>query len=178
MLRFFKMSLAMLLGVTLSGIVAAQGYFGVAAGEGEADIGGFDLGNDTAIKVFAGNKFSTNFGYELAYIDFGELTKNVGVFVTKFKATGYDISAVGYLPVGESVEVIGKVGLLVWDAELTAIQPGFAEQSQSDNSTDLNLGVGINFNVGDNIAIRTLYERFELDNVDVDYLSAAVIFKF
>ena len=167
-----------LLGLLIAGTASAEGYFGVGAGKAEADVDGIDLGDDTGIKVFGGSKINPNFGFEISYIDFGETTLTGNGSVT-LEASGFDFALMGILPAGQSVELFGKVGILMWDADATYVSvPGIGSGTVSDDGTDINFGVGINFNMSDKFTFRGSYEMFEMDDIEIDYLSAAVLYRF
>jgi OOP family OmpA-OmpF porin len=156
----------------------AQGYAGIGFGKAEADVAGIDLGDDTGMKIFGGYKFNKNIAFEAAYIDFGEITLTGNGSLT-LEASGLDFSVVGSFPINQSFELFAKIGMLMWDADAIYVNvPGFGSGTESDDGSDIGYGFGANFNVGSNLAIRASYEMFELDDVDVDLLSAAVIFNF
>mgnify|MGYP003504000895 FL=1 len=66
-----------------------------------------------------------------------------------------------------------KLGVLMWDADYR-----FNNISRSQNGTDVTGGLGLRFALSENLGIRTEYERFMMDNTDVDSLSASIQYSY
>jgi len=114
--------------------------------------------SDTSLKIFGGAKFNKNFAFEAAYIDLGEaiVTDNIDTFTAE--ATGFNFSAVGIIPVSESVDIFGKVGMLFWDLKL-ALSGTFTD-SLSEDGNDISFGFGADFDVNESFSIRAEFEKF------------------
>jgi hypothetical protein len=93
---------------------------------------------------------------------------------------GYQASVLGYLPLGESVELYGKVGAIYWEAEATGeervrtqvppinqIPAGNDKVATSDDGTDLTVGIGAIFKTGTPFSVRVQADYFDLDNTDL-----------
>jgi len=95
-------------------------------------------GTDFTFKVFAGARFGTYFGVEAGYINMGEpsdayafeipaiFSTATGLQVRPFQERQIDVETkldgfqgylVGFLPLSETIEVFGKVGLLAWNQD-------------------------------------------------------------
>ncbi len=161
--------------------------FYIGAGLGQASIdesldGGegfgtfsFD-GDDTAYKLIAGYNFGivplVDLGVELEYIDFGEPDDQILGSEAEIDATAlalFGIAGVNLGPVG----VFGKVGMAAWDGDSSVDGIEVA----SDDGSDLAYGVGARFHIA-SFQIRAEYEVFEVSDVDIDLLSASLIYTF
>jgi len=139
--------------------------------------------SDTALKVFGGAKLNKNFALEASYIDLGEaiVTDDIDTFTAE--VTGLNLSAVGIIPASDSVDIFGKVGLLLWDLKLAL--SGTFNDSISEDGTDISFGFGANFNVNETFAIRAEFEKFNsigkestTGESSVTLLSLGAVFKF
>jgi len=138
---------------------------------------------DTSFKVFGGAKINKNFAVEGSYIDFGELVAKDNFDSFTAEITGFNISAVGIIPVSDSVDIFGKVGMLFWDLKLAL--SGTFNDSLSEDGNDISFGFGANFDVNDTFAIRAEFEKFNsigkestTEESSVALLSLGAVFKF
>ena len=106
---------------------------------------------------------------EAQYIDFGT-AKGGG---NRVDAHGVTAGIVLHAPVFTSVHPYGKAGALFWDADSSTL--GF---NGSDNGTDFTYGAGLRFAASKHMDLRTEYERFELDETDVDNVSVMLQYNF
>lgn len=151
----------------------AEGYIGAAAGQ--ADIESTD---DTSIKIFGGYRYN-NFGIEAAYHDLGEQSETDPFLGTAaIEVTGIEISGVGFLALNPSFDIFGKIGLFLWDVDLSLT--GFP--GVSDDGNDLMFGFGGQFKPTKNFSIRAEYQLTELSinsvDFDTDILSIGVALHF
>ena len=168
-------------------------YIGAGIGDGSVTVdideaSDFD-GSDTAFKVFGGYKFMKYVGVELEYIDAGDAedkwSESFEGISEELKVTigfsGFNASAVGILPIGEKFNVFGKLGFMMWDADLRARYSfdGFSDsESDSDSGTDFSWGVGAGFDFTDNLGVRVEYQAFEIEDADADLFSGSVVWMF
>ena len=146
--KFLAASALALSAMLASTQASAQFFIGGSIGQGDIDdevaegliTSGTVDGKDTAFKIFGGYMFNRHFGVEAAYVNFGEATYSgdfVGSQVTggKVEIDGFNLSAIGSLPITEQFSIFGKVGLFLWDAEASdtsanmpglSARPGFA----------------------------------------------------
>ena len=179
--RFWRVgSAVLLLGIT--GPAIAQGYIGAGAGITSADfcddIAGSGLScddEDTGLKIFGGYKFTPNFAVEGAWIDLGEASITVGVNTATVEVDGFQVAAVGILPINPQWSVFGKLGAFMWDASVNSNIPG---ATGSDDGTDIMFGFGGMWNITPQFGLRAEWERFDIDSNDVDFLSVGIQFNF
>lgn len=152
--------------------VVAAGYFG--AGIGSASMEGTD---DSSIKFFGGNR-QDNVGFEVAYHDLGKQEESAFGLTAAIEVTGLEFSGVGFMNVSSVFDLFGKIGLLLWDADVSLT--GFP--SVSVDGSDLIFGLGAQFNPSNNASIRFEFQTTTLDfngiDLDVDVISIGAAFNF
>lgn len=185
--------------IALSSMAQAQGWYG-GVGFGQSKVKDFficDLDiscssddTDSGWKLFVGNQFSPNAAVEIGYVDLGEAKISgtdsfLGSVSLDAESKGFNVALLGFLPVGQAVNLLGKVGLFRWDVDVTASSSSLGSGSLSESGIDLMFGFGASFNVGKTTAIRIEWERFtdvgdedETGQSDVDLLSASLVFRF
>jgi opacity protein-like surface antigen len=164
------------LSASAAGLVWDPGlYLGGGIGydriEGEDFTGeGDDLEDDrTTYKGIAGLRFTEVFALEAQYIDFGTAEDNVN----RVDADGWTIGGTATLPLFRYVNPYAKAGMLLWEAEGES-----AGIRASDDGNDFTYGVGADIAVMEKLGFRLEYERFELNNLDIDMASANLQFNF
>jgi OOP family OmpA-OmpF porin len=180
--------------IAVSSVAQAQGWYGgVGFGQSKVDIV-CDLDitcdsddTDTGWKLFVGNQFNPNVAVEFGYVDLGQAKGSgtdsfLGISSVDFESTGFNLALVGFLPVGNSVNLMGKLGIFRWDMDVNASSSVFGSGSASDSGTDLMFGLGASFDIGKTTAVRIEWEQFtdvgDVDGGDVDLLSASLVFRF
>jgi OOP family OmpA-OmpF porin len=176
-------------------------YIGVGYGMSEIDTDVTSVSNgasldedDNSTEIFAGVQINENFAVEAQYMDFGEatLTGDNGdrftyqgteyVFTADnvaIEAKGESIGIAGLLgtDVTDRVHLFGKLGLHLWDTELSeASSAGFGKAD--DDGTDLFYGIGANINATEKFIVRLEAEQYEVDDWDVTNVSLSGIFAF
>lgn len=150
---------------------------------------------DTGYKLQIGYQFTPNFAVEGGYIDLGKLSYSANVLgiipVTagaKVEASGWNIDALGILPLGNGFSLFAKAGLI--DAKVkfsVSASSAFSSASSSDSSTDIKplFGVGASYSINNQLIVRTEYERYKnlgdkdtTGEGDVDLFSAGIAYKF
>lgn len=143
---------------------------------------------DTGWKLFAGYRFMKYFAVEGAYVNFGEATAHsiitapsAGTVDTTAEADAWTLSALGILPLNEKFSLFARVGLNIWDAEVSATGTGgggSASFSDDADGTDWVYGVGAAYDITQNLSVRGEWERYDLDDTDLDLLSVGVSWRF
>ncbi|HEU4352521.1 MAG TPA: outer membrane beta-barrel protein [Burkholderiales bacterium] len=130
-------------------------YIGAEVGQGEA--GDED---DLGYKILGGYQFHRNFAAEVGY----------GVLLDKDNAevTTLELVAVGMWPLGNNFHILGKLGFANWEID---------SRAGSTDGTDLTWGVGVQFDMGRNLGLRAMWQRYEADE-EIDFLNVGVIWKF
>jgi len=133
----------------------------------------FESGSDQGgYNVAVGKYINSNISIELGYADFGEDTQNIGGVEAEFEASAIQLSALGYLPVSEKAGLFARIGI----EQVTAESTSSAVDVKTDE-TDLFYGVGGYYNVSENIDVRVEFQRHEIDNNELDTVSAGVAVK-
>ncbi|MDO8250336.1 MAG: outer membrane beta-barrel protein [Rhodoferax sp.] len=141
---------------------AGKSYIGLNAGESD-----FSLGNgtgafgserhDTAYNVYVGNYFSTNFGFEFGYTDFGRVNRAGG----RTKADGINVSLVGKLPLGDSFNLLGKVGTTYGRTEVSSA-PGSGVTAGDESAFGWSYGVGAEYTFSPQWSAVLQYDEHDL----------------
>jgi len=168
-------------------------------------------GTDVAVRAFAGYRFGTWVALEGGFFDMGDAKDSYpfvipeinqgGAFVrgdsdreinALNEINGFIYSVVGFLPITDRIELIGKIGAVQWDSEqiirdqvaqvipveqptVPATRVPGGEQGLTDapndqpirrvreSGTDLALGFGALFNVSEHIALRAEFDWLDID---------------
>lgn len=150
---------------------------------------------DTGYKLQLGYKLNQNFAIEGGYVDLGKFTYNVaftgptaGTGKETAKATGWNIVAMGILPLGDTFSLLGRLGMIHAKVDASASATGsgvtaLANASATRNKTTYGLGVA--YSMSKSTSLRVDYDRYSKlgDNNstgegDVDLYSLAVAYKF
>jgi OOP family OmpA-OmpF porin len=137
---------------------ASIGYASIKDNSSNFD---FDA-QDTGYKIFANYTFAKYLGIEGGYIDFGKPNDSFAGQNGVIDAEGWSLYGVGALPLGDTVELFGKAGVISWDAD--SIVDGLSVGA--DDGNDLALGVGASWNVTERLGVRAEYDWFDIPNAD------------
>lgn len=176
--------------------VGSGGYFGLGVGQAMAQdycdsapglvIASCD-DKDTGYRIFGGYKFHTNLAIEGAYVDLGSYPASgsfQGIpFNVRSDVTGLTVQAVGMVPVGDYLTLLGRAGLIHWSIDSSG-QVGGGFGAVSDDGVDLALGIGAQFNLTRNFGLRAdfdLYPKLGNDDTgeeDLTMISVGMVFSF
>lgn len=120
-------------------------------------------------KGLVGLHLNRGLSLEAQYVDFGTAEDGNN----RVDATGVSAGIVAHIPLFRHVHPYGKAGVLFWESDNR-----FNGLSRNDDGNDFTYGAGARFAVAERVDVRAEYERFELDDTDVDHLSATVQFNF
>jgi OOP family OmpA-OmpF porin len=158
--------------------------------------------SDTAFALLGGYRFSRYFAIEGGYQDLGAFSYQAeggisfpfppGVFPVStsidVESSGFTLAGVGSLPLGESFDVHGKVGVFFADTESSvgaAIAGGGEAFSDSASSQELFYGVGGAFHSAGAWSVSLDYQLFKdvgddetTSEADVDLLSLGLSYRF
>lgn len=123
-------------------------------------------GSDVGWKVFGKYMFNDNWGLEAGYVDFGNPDDNIMGVDIDIEADGIAAFLIGSYPASESFDLFGKAGYVFWDAEISS--PGVP--SESDDGSDLALGIGAAFNTSDTFSILGEWEWFDISDSDTVWM--------
>jgi OmpA-OmpF porin, OOP family len=130
-------------------------YIGAEIGQGDAG-----TEDDIGYKILGGYQFHRNFAAEVGY---GILVDKNDVEVTTLELVG-----VGMWPLGNNFHILGKLGFANVE---------FDTRAGSEDKTEVTWGVGVQFDMGRNLGLRAMWQRYETDE-EVDFLNVGVIWKF
>ena len=177
-----------------AGNVSAQisGYVGAGLGaalssfdEAHAIFEAPDLSpSETSWRIFGGLQLCPNLGVEAGYVGLGtaKLTIESPHSYFEDKATGYDLTALGYLPLVGNLTAFARGGIMVWSTDMTWSMPD-ADSTGNKSGTNLTLGFGGQYIFGRSLGVRAEYTRYAIDKAkaglgDFNVLSANVFFAF
>lgn len=148
---------------------------------------------DTGWRIVGGWQFHDNVALEIGYVDFGDMQYSVNTttadpdgFVaalaarTPLMSSGYTVGLTATMPIpgmsAGSPYVIARGGLYIWDSEET-FTGGTTPVRRSDNGTDFTFGLGVGFQVSDEVDVELTWERFGSDT-KVNFLNIGARYRF
>lgn len=150
---------------------------------------------DTGYKLQLGYKLTPNWAIEGGYVDLGKFKYSAsftgpvaGTASAEAKATGWNIAAIGALPINDQFTVFGKLGFVDAKVELSASASGSgATASGGESSTKVkpNYGIGATYNFDKAWGLRAEWERYsklgdedKTGESDVDFISLGIVYNF
>lgn len=125
--------------------------------------------NRTAYRLFGGAQINRYLALEAGYVDFGEANESEGSLETD----GFTLAGLIHIPLLPNFAPYGKVGHMVWDAE-----GSMADNHRDYSGNDWLYGVGGRFDLSDRLALRLEYDRYTMDESDVDMASISLQVRF
>jgi len=134
--------------VTKSGIGSGfKPYVGLGIGNASYDKAGND---DMSLGLFGGLNLNEVLAVELSWNNFGD----GGNSSAKSEASAIGAAIVGNLPLGSEVTGFAQLGLSRWNIDAGSVD---------DSGTDVFYGIGIDYTVGGNSAVRFVYNVYPMD---------------
>lgn len=148
--------------------------------------------DDSGFKLFGGHQMNDNLAIEGFYADLGEATVSgdagdtfiYGGILYQFlvnngklayEGTVLGANALLSLPVSDSFSLFGKLGMALWEVDVTASGSGISSSSASDDGTDFFYGVGASYRFNQDWSVRGEYDMYNFDDGDVDMLSVNIV---
>lgn len=125
--------------------------------------------NRGALRGYVGFEAGRIFAVEAAYTDFGSTSDGAA----DMELTGLSGAVLAHIPLFNGIAPYGKAGMIAWDRERS-----FGSLSSSDDGTDFFYGLGTRFAVMDNLDMRLEYERYAIDDTDIDMASINLQYRF
>ena len=185
------LSTALLTGTMSNVAIADSWYVGGAFGSTNIDTGvsavsGATLDEeDTGSSFFIGSKMSETFSVEGFYTDFGEaslagdsgdtfvLDGTTYTFNTTatIKVNGSTTGVAGKLKfdMAEKLQGFVKGGLHWWDVEVE-VSTGTASANATSDGSDIVMGVGMDYQIGENVAFLVGWDNYTVDSESVTFL--------
>ena len=210
-MKFKMKALVAVSAVCVSSLASAQWYVGATAGSSHTSLNWSSLAttpapitsviskteSDTGYKAQVGYQFNKNFAVEGGYVNLGQFsaTNNVtypggpGSVGFKVKSDGWNLLAVGMLPLNNNFTLLGKVGAFMSTTTATVAASGTVTltgpTSSSNSDTNLTYGVGVDYSFNKAWSVRGEAESFvDLrpsstgSKGSVNLYSLGVIYKF
>jgi outer membrane protein with beta-barrel domain len=179
MRRFFPTGLILLFVLAISAPAFAGGFLGASAGQATLEDSAFSFdfnSHDFAWKAYGGFRWKL-LKVEGGYIDFGSHSDSAGPYDFNADVTGWTAAAHLVIPVGSVLELSAKAGVINWDSSTVLVGPGGT--SEDDNGLDAVYGVGVGFRLGEPLALRIEWEKFDVSFTDELWLgSVGLEFRF
>jgi len=154
-----------------------------------------DSKSETAFSLGGGYKFNNNFAIEVAYRDFGEISESYeenlggGDFYREkytFGASALQVSLVASLPISQSVNLYGRLGIADMDFEASESYEfswdGEMDQDSASGSVSKNktvFGVGIGYAVTPALSLRAEYSQYDKwEELEISTVSAGIAYQF
>jgi len=130
-------------GLYVGGSLAAPHY--------SDNINGLSIGSSgVSGKLFGGYQLNPNFAVEAGLADLGRISDDSG----SIKSHGEYVDAVGLLPLNPSWSLLGSIGVAHVNIDTSA---------GDDNGAALKLGLGAEYALNKNVALRGEYENYHVD---------------
>ena len=128
--------------------------------------------SSTGFKIFGGYRFNKNFALEGGYTDLGKFNASreaiapfSGSLSRSTKASGFDLSAVGIIPMQNGFSLFGKVGAMYTMSEGSVSTSGALllapDVSTNPKRSEWNpkVGIGADYAFSNGLGLRLEYER-------------------
>ena len=107
-----------------------------------------------------------------------DMTAVTGVTRTNVVSDAWTLAAVGSYPLTDKFSVTGKLGAAyVLTTTNTKVGAALTQRSGYD-SYQPNYGVGVSYALLDNVKLRAEWERFDLDETNIDLMTAGFTVAF
>jgi OOP family OmpA-OmpF porin len=150
-----------------------------------------DSNSDTGYKIFGGYKFNQNFALEGGYFNLGKFgfvanTLPAGTLNGNIKLDGWNLDAVGILPISERFSAFGRVGINYARASDTFSGSGFVNvpnPGPSNSEINPKVGLGLQYDLTATVSARIEAERYRVNDAvgnhgDIDLLSLGLVYHF
>ena len=125
--------------------------------------------NRGALRAYVGLEVGRIFALEAAYTDFGKTTGGSA----EMELTGVSGAVLINIPLAPVIAPYGKAGMIAWDRERS-----LGPFSNSDDGSDFFYGLGARFALTQSLDLRVEYERYAIDDTDLDMGSINLQYRF
>lgn len=181
------------------GVNVGQANYDINANEFASSIGAISTvvscdvdDSDTSLSFTLGYQLNPYISFEGGYINLGEFCVDTTVYENPYfidvnlavETDGLFFDIKGQVPINEVFGIYGKIGFLKWESDLTATASeanlGSYSTSDSIDDDDVFYGIGgsILINKNNSVTLNIDYTLYDLDDLDVDVLSAGLQFSF
>jgi len=142
--------------------------------------------SDTAYSIGVGFDLNQFAAIEVAYRDFGS-GQDSGIDSDEFgdfewtdtlSASAFQASILGKLPVGDRVDVFGRIGFANLEVDYDTNDGGF-KTSESNSKTRGLFGIGASYNLTPELALRAEYSQYaKWDDLKLSALTLGATYRF
>lgn len=157
----------------------------------DAHVVSFD-GSDVGYSLGLGYWLDESWSLELGYLDLGQFAIEIegnysdpDDFYDKVEglhpesAEGVYLAALYHWPLSQKIRLIAQGGLYVWKGDYeTELTGGGQVGDNKQNSTDLFVGVGMEYSINSRWEVGAGWERYRFENHDVDFLNLGLSYRF
>lgn len=118
-----------------------------------------------AFNLNAGIRFSRNFGIEGFWIKSTEEDGKKSLLDVKSKYATYGADLIGYIPLCKEADLLLALGLARYEFEAD-MENRYVVASADDDATGIRMGIGLQFYLTDNIALRPMIRYVQMTNDD------------
>lgn len=180
-MKFHKIFAASLLSLSAlsANVFAADagGYAGVSALSNSVDDSGLE-DRTFGGEVFGGYRFNPNFSLEGFYANFGSFEERIGAGRVELDAQSFGARAVGSVPLSDAASIYARIGFQRWDGDVNATVGTQNLIGGEDSGTDLTFGLGAEYALSEKVSLRGGWDRYKLDDVDVDSANLGIKIHF
>ncbi|MCY7371203.1 MAG: OmpA family protein [Polaromonas sp.] len=150
-----------------------------------------DRDSSTGFKLYGGYQFNRNLALEAGYFDLGKFgytanTIPAGTLDGNIKLKGFNLDAVGILPITDRFSALGRVGLNYAQARDSFTGTGavnVANPNPSERGTNYKLGLGLQYAFTQALGMRAEVERYRVNDAvgnkgHVDLFSVGLVYRF
>ena len=169
------------LGLSSAALAEETGvYFGGGVGTYGVDIDEIDFdGSDQFVRALVGLRLSDNLAIEGDYVKLFETKDDILGGNAELEADAWGISVRPILPLSDSVELYGRAGWTWYDARFSATGLGVPlTVNVEDEDSAFTWGGGVDLRFWDNLSLRADFSRIELEDTDLNLVSAQLVFRF
>lgn len=160
-------------------------------GSGFTGVSIVDDDKDTGYKLYGGYKFNRNFALEGGYFDLGKFgfaatTVPAGTLNGSAKFRGFNLDAVGILPITQKLSALARLGVNYAEAKDSFSGTGaviVTNPNPSKRDTNYKYGLGIQYDFTESLGMRVEAERYRINDAvgnkgDVDLVSIGLVYLF
>lgn len=129
-------------------------------------------------KVYSGYQFNKYLGAEGGYANLNDLTATTATTRIKVESEAWSLAAVGSYPLTDKFSVMAKLGAAYVTTNISTKVGAALTQRSGDDGYQPYYGVGVTYALLDNVNLRAEWERFDLDDSNIDLMTAGFAVKF
>ena len=152
-------------------------YIGGGIGAYTLDIDDTDFDDGaTVAKIFAGYRLHRNLAVEVDYQKLFESDDDLLGVNAEVEVDAWTVALRPTLPLTDYIDLFAKVGYTWYDVETKASLLGVSA-FEDESDSDFSWGGGVDFNFG-NLSLRGELSRIEVNDADLNLITAGVVFRF